>query len=414
MKMKCKLLFTSLVFAAIVLFISCSNGSGNDASSINYTITNGWTKLETSALGSASDFGVTVSQGVYKIVLEYESKGPEGSRMSGVIYIPEDKVTKTGNNYVLSEDIPGIILANHATIRNEESAPSKINCSTEALLASCNGFIVCMPDYAGFGADAGHYHPYCHKSYLARESIDMLKVAKKLAYDYGWKDNNAKYFNIGHSEGGFVTLAVAEYAKENGVTFAGSYASAPPNMTNTFIDKMIAYQTYSDVTGYLLYDMYGLKAVYGDKAGYNCEDLISEAYKTSYGSYFNEWLRTKTKSTADKWDGNGQPIFNTGSIKLLIDDMNASGMKAWIARAVENGFNSTDSVSKIKAGSNNNIHIWCAEEGQDMVCEKSNLPADFQTCTTVVVANQRTAHGDVWKAFLKALLTEPQYGIKKQ
>lgn len=83
---------------------------------------------------------------------------------------------------------------------------------------------------------------------------------------------------------------------------------------------------------------------------------------------------------------------------------------------MESSFESTESISKIKEGSNSNIHVWFAKDKKDMICYKENLPSDFQSenyLTEVEVNNQGDAHNSVYKSFLKDLLTKSNYGIAK-
>ncbi len=76
------------------------------------------------------------------------------------------------------------------------------------------GYYAALPDYIGYGASDGHYHPYLHADSLASASIDMIRAAKRFA-SYNGIDLDVKLFITGTSEGGMAALATNKELEAN-------------------------------------------------------------------------------------------------------------------------------------------------------------------------------------------------------
>jgi pimeloyl-ACP methyl ester carboxylesterase len=86
--------------------------------------------------------------------------------------------------------------------------------TTGTLISSLKNYVVCMPDYIGYGNSKDLHHPYLIKESLATSTIDLIKATKQLLTQREIESNN-KLFLLGYSEGGYATLATAELLQNN-------------------------------------------------------------------------------------------------------------------------------------------------------------------------------------------------------
>lgn len=139
---------------------------------------------------------------MYKVV--YETIDPQGRKTlaSGALVIPMN----TGGSLPLTAYC-------HGTVTRKADVPS--NNSTELaigiILASSNGFAVCLPDYLGLGTTPGMYagiHPYQHAKSEATATVDMIRASKsQMALLSSVEPLNSKLFIFGYSQGGHSALA---------------------------------------------------------------------------------------------------------------------------------------------------------------------------------------------------------------
>ncbi|WP_216205912.1 alpha/beta hydrolase family protein [Amycolatopsis aidingensis] len=95
-----------------------------------------------------------------------------------------------------------------------------------------NGYAIAATDYAGLGTPG--VHPYLISESEALATVDSVRAARRLAPEL-----SARWFAVGHSQGGQASFATAELAGEygDGLDFRGSVAYAPaPNMT-PYVDQ---------------------------------------------------------------------------------------------------------------------------------------------------------------------------------
>jgi fermentation-respiration switch protein FrsA (DUF1100 family) len=137
------------------------------------------------------------------------------------------------------------------SIEADEAAPE-----TNALLDQ--GWVITATDYEGEGTPG--LHPYIAGGNAARNTVDIVRAARKLEAANASKD----YVVWGHSQGGHTAMFSLkigdEYAPE--LNLKGVVAGAPPSQFN-FIYNFLKTSTYKH---YLLMAAGGLNAAYGDKA----------------------------------------------------------------------------------------------------------------------------------------------------
>lgn len=83
-------------------------------------------------------------------------------------------------------------------------------------MMASHGYVVCIPDYIGFGSTGNILHPYYDKASTNQAVMDMLLAAGELLKDKSVKaESNGKSFFMGYSQGGWATLAALKEAEQN-------------------------------------------------------------------------------------------------------------------------------------------------------------------------------------------------------
>lgn len=148
----------------------------------------------------------------HRLVYTTTFKGQQISA-SGAIVIP-----------ICPQIAPGIVSFQHGTMFADSDTPSDAN-SDE--LPFFNEYILFIPDYIGYGASKDIVHPYFIFQTSAVAVIDMIKAGKKYLDDNHVPYDTDKLFLSGHSEGGYVTVAVQKELEINPVIGLKITASAP-------------------------------------------------------------------------------------------------------------------------------------------------------------------------------------------
>lgn len=117
-------------------------------------------------------------------------------RLSGRVILPA------------SGKVSRIMLVSHFTIGADCEAPS-MELPLESIFAA-NGIAVVEPDYIGYGLTAGRIHPYLCAKVTANNVIDMYFSTLPFLRFIGRQPENPDIFLLGFSQGGAVTLSVAQ------------------------------------------------------------------------------------------------------------------------------------------------------------------------------------------------------------
>jgi pimeloyl-ACP methyl ester carboxylesterase len=148
----------------------------------------------------------------HRLVYTTTFKGQQISA-SGAIVIP-----------ICPQIAPGIVSFQHGTMFADSDTPSEAN-SDE--LPFFNEYILFIPDYIGYGTSKDFVHPYFIFQTSAVAVIDMIIAGKKYLDDNHVPYDTDKLFLSGHSEGGYVTVAVQKELEINPVIGLKITASAP-------------------------------------------------------------------------------------------------------------------------------------------------------------------------------------------
>jgi pimeloyl-ACP methyl ester carboxylesterase len=133
---------------------------------------------------------------------------------SGAIAIP-----------VCPDRSPAIVSYQHGTMFANRDAPSESN--SAGVFPLFNEYIIFIPDYIGYGESKNILHPYFIYEPSTTPVIDMIKAGKKYLDDNHILYDHDKLFLTGHSEGGYVTVAVQKEMEQNPVEGLKVTASAP-------------------------------------------------------------------------------------------------------------------------------------------------------------------------------------------
>jgi pimeloyl-ACP methyl ester carboxylesterase len=148
----------------------------------------------------------------HRLVYTTTYKGEQISA-SGAIVIP-----------ICPQIAPGIVSFQHGTMFADSDAPSN---AVSDELPFFNEYILFIPDYIGYGVSKDIVHPYYIYQTSATAVIDFIKAGKKYLDDNHVLYNPDKLFLSGHSEGGYVTVAVQKELETNPVDGLKVTASAP-------------------------------------------------------------------------------------------------------------------------------------------------------------------------------------------
>lgn len=128
-------------------------------------------------------------------------------------YLSEDesgKPVRLSGRIVLPADgrVSRIMLVSHYTIGHNAESPSN-EVTIESMYAA-KGIAVIQSDYLGYGVTASRIHPYLCATVTARNVIDMYFAALPFLEKIGKQPDFDDIFLLGFSQGGAVTMSVAQ------------------------------------------------------------------------------------------------------------------------------------------------------------------------------------------------------------
>lgn len=190
---------------------------------------------DTLAVTGAPQCGVTVHY------IQYGTVGANGeaTSASGALMVP------TGTSPACSGPRPIVVYAhgtaiakkyNIAAILNGDNVANSESVTMAAGFAA-QGYIVVAPNYAGYDSSPLPYHPYLNADQQAKDVIDALAAARSALPNVGAVDSG-KLFLTGHSQGGYVVLAVHKALQAAGQTVTASAPSSGPYALSTFGDTV--------------------------------------------------------------------------------------------------------------------------------------------------------------------------------
>lgn len=235
---------------AFMLLVACNTASATVVDSLYYLFSLSKTQLDSTleANGVPSAFvGTIYDVDVYKV--RYFTPSIDSSTIfaSGLLVVPTNAYCK----------LP-LGSFGHGTTSDREGVPSRAR-GGEAMICMVMGslgYVSTAPDYIGLGdAPAGLLHPYQEARTEASATIDLLRAARELAPQLGYR-LNGQVFLSGYSQGGHTTMAThltmqtqlpGEFNVTASVPMSGAY-----DLSGVMVDVMLSDSDYA-VPGYLPY-----------------------------------------------------------------------------------------------------------------------------------------------------------------
>ncbi len=174
---------------------------------------------------------------VYKITYNTTFSGNE-LQASGIACIPD----QAGSYPILSYQNGTNTLHSEAPTEDPNNQLFQI-----LQMMGSTGFIICLPDYLGFGESDHMFHPYLHKESTVQSVVDMLRaIDEMVAQDENIAFNDDLYIS-GYSQGGWSTMVLQEaiekkYASEFNLK-ASVCGAGPYNLTtiNEYVTNLSEY-----------------------------------------------------------------------------------------------------------------------------------------------------------------------------
>lgn len=190
--------------------------------------------------------GVTVE----KISYQTKGSGGEATNATGALMLP------SGTDAACTGDRP-VLLHAHGTatdksydftqVGNPEN-PAGVRSTLVAANFAAQGYIVVVPNYAGYDTSTLDYHPYLNAKQQSEEMVTALDTARA-AIKQQQKANNADYVNVkdsgklfltGYSQGGHTAMATARLLEQQGKTVTAIAPSSGPYALAAFGDAIFA------------------------------------------------------------------------------------------------------------------------------------------------------------------------------
>ena len=190
--------------------------------------------------------GVTVE----KISYQTKGSGGEATNATGALMLP------SGTDAACTGDRP-VLLHAHGTatdksydftqVGNVEN-PAGVRSALVAANFAAQGYIVVVPNYAGYDTSSLDYHPYLNAKQQSEEMVTALDTARA-AIKQQQKANNADYVNVkdsgklfltGYSQGGHTAMATARLLEQQGKTVTAIAPSSGPYALAAFGDAIFA------------------------------------------------------------------------------------------------------------------------------------------------------------------------------
>ena len=202
---------------------------------------------------------VTYDVDLYSIVYNSLYKS-ELIEVSGLVIVP--------NN---TNEVLDLIQHHHGTIIpfwDDTSTPSLYRGGSSdnneihflSTVMASNGYVVSMPDYAGYGCSKHLEHPYTIHHELAEVSVDMLRATKTLTQELDIEISNNVHLT-GWSEGAGAGLKTHQYLQEQYVdefNVMGSSLLAGPYDYDSFVTEVLTNDQVNDNFGIYSWSIYSL------------------------------------------------------------------------------------------------------------------------------------------------------------
>ena len=187
-----------------------------------------------------------------------------------------------------------VLLYAHGTVLDKSFSMARLNGEARLVAAMfvAQGYIVVVPDYAGYGVSSLPYHPYLNAEQQAADMVDALRAARA-AYGALGLQPSQRLFLTGYSQGGFVALATQRaierhHAEEFKVTAAAGLSG--PYALAQMADDIFSGRPSTGITAYL-----PLLTTSGQRAGAALYAAPEDVYEARYAEGIEALLPAKVK-----------------------------------------------------------------------------------------------------------------------
>ena len=242
------------------------------------------------------DANATNAFGYRAVKIVYNTKGQndEDVKASGLLVIPvasddyKAYLASVGKAFSVS-----MVCDNHGTIFKNDEAPTSVeiqnglpDSNVATVISGYAGFAAILPDYIGYGESNDVTHPYIMKKASAQASLDMIKASMKFMSE---NDITLNYqlFISGYSEGGYVSMALAQKVQEefaDRVNLMGVAPMAGPYNVEDLADVELDANHIMVYPAFLAYLSDSYSYYYDD---INLEDMVNETNTTMFHSLFD-------------------------------------------------------------------------------------------------------------------------------
>ena len=227
--------------------------------------------------------------------IEYDTTDEKGQsvRASGLMVVPSDTGVDAATQAKLEQMRRvglSVVEDAHGTIFADREAPTVVAEATmepegsPILLSALGGFVTLQPDYIGFGASAGHVHPYLLDRPSAQTMIDFVRAAKSFAQKNGIPLNGQLYLT-GYSEGGYVAMAALkaiEAGEDPGLTTVAAAPMAGPYMMDRMAQGVLS-QPRLPIPSFIAAVGYSYSLAYG----HELNETIQEPWASDLPNLFD-------------------------------------------------------------------------------------------------------------------------------
>lgn len=214
--------------------------------------------------------GVTVE----KISYQTKGAGGEDTNATAALMLP------SGADPSCTGDRPVLLHAHGTAVEKSydftQVGNAENTAGEEAALVASNfaaqGYIVVVPNYAGYDTSTLDYHPYLNAKQQSEEMVTALDTARE-AMKQQQKANNADYINIkdsgklfiaGYSQGGHVAMATARLLEQQNKPVTAIAPSSAPYALAAFGDAIFAGNVNLGSTKFAPLLVYGMQNIKKD------------------------------------------------------------------------------------------------------------------------------------------------------
>ncbi|MGP4905657.1 alpha/beta hydrolase family protein [Psychrobacter faecalis] len=301
----------SIAIASSLLLVGCNDD--NDKIGFNNTpqhIASFTAAQIDQELEEASEIGKAVTPdaicGVTVEKISYQTKGSAGeaTNATAALMLPSGSADKCqGDRPVLLHAHGTATEKNYdfTQVGNTDN-PAGVRATLMAANFAAQGYIVVVPNYAGYDTSTLDYHPYLNAKQQSEEMVTALDTARALIKQQQTANNanyvkvkdSGKLFITGYSQGGHVAMATARLLQDQNRVVTAIAPSSGPYALAAFGDAIVSGNVNAGATAFVPLLAVSLQKV-DNKIYRNPTEIFSKQYadtKLPTTSSFEDLIKT--------------------------------------------------------------------------------------------------------------------------